>query len=105
MKPLLILAMLCGSFLLQSCERRTSDEDAKRIEANLSYYHAAALQFLLESGKPEARYQDLVGEGKLLKAVPPIRGEDYQSLIITANTSSLTVKTKDGREVTWKSTR
>lgn len=30
---------------------------------------------------------------------------DTESLIITANTSSLTVKTKDGREVTWKSTR
>lgn len=104
MKALLILAMLCSALLMQSCDRRTSSEDAKRIEANLSYYYTAGLQFMLEAGMPEARYQDIVGEGKYLKAISSVHGEDYQSLIITTNTSSLTVKTSDGREVTWKQT-
>lgn len=83
------------------CSRATSDEDARRIENNLRQLWEAGLQHMLETGKTEARYEDLVGPQKYLKETRPVNGEDYQQLVINLRQDSLSVRARDGREIIW----
>jgi len=90
-----------GLALLTACG--TSDKDVRRIQSNLELYYLAGQQFLLETGNPVARYADLVGleKGKYIKAMKTLYGEDYTTLVVSAGTDALTVRTSDNREVTW----
>lgn len=97
----LLAALFAGIILALSGCGGTSDADVRRIEGNLRQYDSAARQYLLETGRPTAGYSDLVGEGKYLLSLRPVRGEDYASLAVSADTASLRVTTSDGREVVW----
>lgn len=66
--PFLSALVCAAAFLLAACTRSTSDKQAQAIENNLRQYYLAGQQYLLETGKSEARYADLA-EGKYVS--PP----------------------------------
>lgn len=93
----LFIALLCGC-------GRTTDEDARAIESNLRHLSDAANQFMLQHGKQEARFDDLVGDKAthFIRQVKAVNGESYEALVFTAGTKSVSVSTKDGREITYR---
>jgi type IV pilus assembly protein PilA len=52
----------------------------KAVMNNLRQLAAAADQFYLEKGVNRATYGDLVGQGKYIRAINPVAGEDYRAL-------------------------
>jgi|GEM_PF-4064827 len=100
MKTLLIT--LAALFLLTACSRKTTDKDARAIEANLGQLSVAALQIMLENGQPEVRFDEIVGEGRYIREVKAVNGESYQSLVFTSKTTSVSVSARDGRKITYR---
>ena len=76
-------------------------EARNRIRNNLRQLWAAAQQHCLETGKTSATFNDLVGEGKLIKAIETINGEDYTALVVGADAKSITVSTSSGETVSF----
>jgi len=72
-----------------------------KIRNNLRQLWAAAQQYFLETGKTTAAYNDLVGEGKFIKAIEPVSGEDYTSLVFSADAKSVTISTASGETVSY----
>lgn len=58
----------------------------KAVRNNLRQLAAAADQYYLENGVTMASYNDLVGPGKYLKAIKPVAGENYQSIVFKQGT-------------------
>lgn len=100
MKPILISLALV--LCLVGCGR-TSDADARAIEANLRNLSNSAMQCMLETGKEEVRYDDLVGDKPThhIRILKIINGESYRNLIFTAKTRSVSVTTRDGKTITY----
>lgn len=101
MKRIILLATL--AFFLTGCGK-TSDADARAIESNLEQLSMAALQCMLETGKAEIRYSDLVGDKPthFFREVKALNGESYHGLVFTHDTKSVSVSTKDGRTITYR---
>lgn len=59
--------------------RGTSQE--KTIQNNLRQLSAAAQQYYLETGNTNATYDDLVGPDRAIRALKPVAGENYRSII------------------------
>jgi len=78
---------------------RVSSMD-KTIQNNLRQYRAAGQQFMLETGKSTATYQDLVGENKYIKSLKPVAGEDYTKLVLKTGKETLSVRKADGKVIT-----
>ncbi len=96
----LLAACLC-SLIIGCGPHRTTDADVKVIKSNLGDFWLGGAQFMLENGKPEARYSDIVGPGKPIITIKPVNGEDYTGLIVKFDAPSLSVKAADGREITY----
>lgn len=96
----LLALFLC--FIVIGCgPHRTTDAAVTAIKSNLGQFWMAGAQFMLETGKPEARYGDLVGPDKYIKVLNIVNGEDYTGIIVKADATSLSVKAADGREITY----
>jgi len=72
-----------------------------KIRSNLHQLWAAAQQYFLETGKTTAAFSDLVGDGKYIKSIEPISGEDYTSLVFSADAKSIAVRTSAGETVSF----
>jgi hypothetical protein len=74
----------------------------KMIQNNLRQFNAAAQQYMLETGKTSAGYTDLVGpeDGKYLRELKPVDGEDYESLVLKVSDTEISVTTAKGKTVT-----
>jgi type IV pilus assembly protein PilA len=73
----------------------------RAIMNNLRQFSAAADQFMLETGKAQASYDDLVGPAKYIKQLEPKAGEDYRGLVLMRG-KSVSVTTADGVTLTYK---
>jgi len=73
----------------------------EKIRNNLRQLWTAAQQYFLETGKTTAAYSDLVGDGKFIKAIEPVGGEDYTSLVFSADAKSIAVSTAVGEAVSY----
>jgi hypothetical protein len=80
---------------------RTNSQE-KMIQNNLRQFNAAAQQHMLETGKTSASYADVVGpeQGKYIRELKPVDGEDYESLVLNAGDTELSVTTRSGKTVT-----
>ncbi|MFA6959582.1 MAG: hypothetical protein WC205_02390 [Opitutaceae bacterium] len=67
----------------------------KSIQNNLRQLDAACSQFFLEKGATQVALSDLIGEGKYLKKLPLVDGEDYTILDLTQG-AAWKVTTKSG---------
>ena len=78
--------------------RETSQE--KTVLNNLRQFSGAADQFMMETGRTVATYDDLVGADKYIRELRPVAGEDYRQLRVTSQTASLSVHLASGKVVT-----
>ena len=105
MKPrtsLTIFAACALAALLAGCgPKKTSTDAEQAIENNLRQFHLGGQQCILETGRAEARYADVVGDKKFLPRLEPVNGEDYTGLTVTSSTQSLSVTAADGTTVTY----
>jgi len=72
-----------------------------RIRDNLHQLWVAAQQYFIETGKTTAAFDDLVGDGKYIKSIEAISGEDYTSLVFTAAGKNIAVSTASGETVSF----
>ena len=77
--------------------RATSQE--KAIQNNLRIFSSSAQMHMLETGAKSASYADLVGseDGKYIRELKPVAGEDYESLVLHEGDTEISVTTVDGR--------
>ncbi len=73
----------------------------KPITNNLRKYASAAQQYMLDEGKRKAGYHDIVGQGKHIRSISPVNGENYKDIIVKTNTTRLSVTTKDGYDIDY----
>ncbi len=81
-------------------ERISQVSRDKAVLNNLRQLSAAADQFYLENGVSTVRLDQLVGPDKYVKSLTPVEGEDYGQIRFSQG-SSLVVRTRDGREITY----
>lgn len=72
----------------------------KTIENNLRQIASAGQQRLPETGEEDATYDELVEDG-YFEDLLPVQGEDYSELVVTPETTTLSVVTDDGTTITY----
>jgi len=87
---------LMAAMAIPAFEKVRQTSQAMAVQNNLRMLSAAADQYYLEHGVSTATYADLVGPGKLIKAITPVAGEDY-SRIVTRLGNPIVVHLPDGR--------
>jgi len=78
--------------------RRASMNQA--ITNNLRQISAVRDEFQRRNGRPAASLDEVVGEGKFIRALVPVNGEDYSSLSLVPG-APLAVTDSDGTSVTF----
>jgi hypothetical protein len=75
----------------------------KAVTNNLRMLASAGQQYMLDQGKTQAAYQDVVGTSneKYIRSITPVAGENYQDVVITQNTTQLSVTTAAGEAVIY----
>jgi LysM repeat protein len=76
-------------------------ENRSQIQNNLRLLWLSAQRFFIETGKTSAAFGDLVGDGKYIKAIEPVSGEDYTPLIFSADAKGIAVHTASGEIVSF----
>ena len=73
------------------------------VQNNLRLFASSAQQYMLENGVSEATYDDIVGPEpeKYMLELPTVVGEDYSELVVTSDTTEISVTLPDGRVVTF----
>ena len=92
------LALLFGG---QAFGRVRQSSGDKAILCNLRQLAAAADQYFLENNKTVVSYDDLVGPDKYVKAIRPVRGEDYRTLFPFEQGGTLTVEVGHDRTISY----
>ena len=75
-------------------------EEAMLYVKNLRNVVSACQQFMLEEGKNEATYLDVVGT--YFKEIEPINGESYKEISVTAKGGKVSVTNADGKVFEYK---
>jgi len=66
---------------------------AKTIQNNLRIIASAAQQYMLEEGKTQAKYADIVGPTLHVTNVNKVNSEDYTGIVIEGGTDSVKATT------------
>jgi type IV pilus assembly protein PilA len=77
--------------------RETSQE--KAIQNNLRQFSAGAQQYMMETAKTVATYDDIVGPNKIIRELRPVAGEDYTSLVVHQSDNEISVRTAAGKVI------
>ena len=77
--------------------RETSRE--KVVTNNLRQIASAGQQYILETGEPEVKYPQLVGD--YFSEIQPVAGESYEDLVVKEAGGTLTVTMSSGQEVSY----
>ena len=92
---------LMAAMAIPAFQKVRANSQEKAIQNNLRQFSAAAQQYMLEHAKTSASYADLVGpeEGKYIRELKPVAGEDYESLVVKADDEEISVTMSNGKEV------
>lgn len=93
-------AGLGAAMAIPAFQRVRANSQERVVMNNLRMLSAAADQFMLETGREEARYVDIVGPGTYIEVLQPAAGEDYSKIIIRATDPKVQITLPDGRVVT-----
>ena len=95
----LLVSSLGGLYYLYHEVRLNSETSA--IQGNLAQLAACADQYFLEHDNESCSFDDLVGQGKYIKVVDVVRGENYRDIFpVHRGFTELSVATEDGHVVT-----
>ena len=90
---------LVAAMAVPAFQKVRSTSQQKAIINNLRQLEAGGMQYMLEEGKNQATYDDIVGPNKYVRSLKPVSGEDYTQLIIHAEGGELSVTMKNGEVV------
>ncbi|MFT3781122.1 MAG: hypothetical protein QM790_03835 [Nibricoccus sp.] len=89
-----------AAMAIPAFQKVKASSQEKTIQNNLKMFAVAAQQFMLENAKDQAKYEDIVGPGKLIEELKPVAGEDYTSLVVHSSDESISVTTAAGKVIT-----
>lgn len=90
-----IIGLLLG-ILMPAMKRIRDATHASEIKANLKVFAYGAQQYLLNEGATEARLSDFEGQNNYVRSIKPIYGEDYSTIVVTFETTSISVTDSEG---------
>jgi type IV pilus assembly protein PilA len=92
---------LMAAMAIPAFQKVRTNSQEKTIHNNLRQFSAAAQQHMLEHATTSATYADVVGpeDGKYIRELKPVRGEDYTSLVLKENDTEISVTTADGKVI------
>ncbi|HEU5080342.1 MAG TPA: hypothetical protein VFT72_14115 [Opitutaceae bacterium] len=90
---------LLAAMAIPAFQKVRTNSQQKTVQNNLRQFEAAAQQYMLETSKPMATYEDLVGPDKYIKTLKPVAGEDYTQLVVHADDEDLSIELADGKVV------
>ena len=93
---------LLASMAIPAFQKVRANSQEKTIQNNLRQFSSAAQIYMLESGKKSASYADIVGEGdgKYIRELKPVLGEDYESLVVKDSDEEISITTATGKKIT-----
>lgn len=94
-----VMAGLVAAMAIPAFQKVRTTSQQKAIMNNLRQLEAGGMQYMLEEGKNQATYDEIVGPNKYVRSLKPVSGEDYTQLIIHANGGELSVTMQDGTVV------
>jgi type IV pilus assembly protein PilA len=92
---------LMAAMAIPAFQKVRTNSQEKTIHNNLRQFSAAAQQHMLEHATTSATYADVVGpeDGKYIRELKPVRGEDYTSLVLKESDTEISVTTADGKVI------
>ncbi|MGC4071032.1 MAG: hypothetical protein QM760_00625 [Nibricoccus sp.] len=95
---------MLSAMAIPAFQKVRDNSQEKTIQNNLRQFQAAAQQHMLEHNKTSASYADVVGpeEGKYIRQLTPVLGEDYTSLVLKDSDTEISVTTADGKVISQK---
>jgi len=97
----MVPAGLTAAMAIPAFQKVRQSSQEKAVMNNLRQLAAAAQMHMLEEGVQTAAYSDIVGPEKFIPAMEPVAGESYEGLVVTADTTEISVTLSDGRTVTY----
>ena len=85
-----------AAMAIPAFEKVRASSNEKTIQNNLRQLSVAAEQHYLETGRSSATFDDLVGEGRYIRELKPVAGENYRSIIFKQG-YPVRVRLPDGR--------
>jgi type IV pilus assembly protein PilA len=96
-----VVVGLMAAMAIPAFQKVRTESQQKAVLNNLRQLSAAADQYYLENGKSSATLADLVGPGKYVRALVPVAGENYSTLVFRQG-ATLRVRLADGRVVSYR---
>jgi len=92
---------LLASMAIPAFQKVRANSQEKTIQNNLRQFSVAAQQHMLETGKKSVNYADVVGpeEGKYVRELKPVAGEDYESLVVKEGDEEISVTMSNGKMI------
>jgi hypothetical protein len=92
---------LAAAMAIPAFQKVRGNSQEKTIQNNLRQFEAGAQQYMLEHGKDSASYADVVGpeEGKYVRELKPVAGEDYTALSLKDGDAEISVTTAAGKVI------
>ncbi len=92
---------LLAAMAIPAFQKVRANSQEKVVQNNLRQFQAVAQQHMLDTGKTSAGYSDVVGtgEGKYIRELRPVAGEDYESLVLKEGDTEILVTTASGKVI------
>jgi type IV pilus assembly protein PilA len=84
---------ILAAMAIPAFQKVRANAQEKGIKNNLRQFSSAAQQYMLETAKNSATYNDVVGPDKYIHELRPLAGEDYTKLVVHDSDSSISVRT------------
>jgi hypothetical protein len=97
-----IIAGLMASMAIPAFQKVRTNSQQKAITNNLRQFASGGMQYMLEEGKNQATYTDVVGETKYVRQLKPVNGEDYTQLIVHSEGGELSVTMQNDTVVSYQ---
>ena len=94
-----VMVGLMAAMAIPAFQKVRTTSQQKAIINNLRQFESGGMQFMLEEGKSQATYDDIVGADKYVRSLKPMNGEDYTQLIVHAEGGELSVTMANGEVV------
>jgi len=86
-----VIIGLLAAMAIPAFQKVRASSQQKAILNNLRQLSGAAQQYYLEKGESTVDYTELVGDGKYIKTIQTVAGEDYSDLDFNQTDTQLTI--------------
>ena len=97
-----VIIGLLAAMAIPAFQKVRTNSQQKAITNNLRQFASGGMQYMLEEGKNQATYTDVVGETKYVRQLKPVNGEDYTQLIVHSEGGELSVTMQNDTVVSYQ---